>query len=108
MRAGALDRRIRLEAPATTIDSSGSWTEGFAAVGEVWAGKRDTRGAERIEAGAETTVADALYRIRFRRDIEPRWRLIDLDMDQAWDIVGIAELGRRDGLELTCTRVGEQ
>jgi SPP1 family predicted phage head-tail adaptor len=108
VRAGQLDRRIRLEAPATVIDTSGSWTEGFTAVADVWAGKRDTRGAERIEAGTETTVADALYRIRFRSDIQPRWRLIDLARNQAWDIVGIAEIGRRDGLELACTRVGEQ
>lgn len=107
MRAGRLDRRITLQVVTRARDASGSWTESWANVATdpvVWAGKRDTLGSERVQSGAETSTADAVFVLRWRNDITTSHRVLEGAL--AWDVVALAELGRRDGLELTCRRVG--
>lgn len=109
MRAGRLDRRITLQVATRARDASGSWTESWANVATdpvVWAGKRDTLGSERVQSGAETATADTVFVIRWRADLTASHRVVD-DAGAAWDIIAPpTELGRRDGLELTCRRVG--
>ena len=48
-------------------------------------------------------MADAVIRIRWRSDITTITRVVEDEL--IWDVLAEAELGRRDGLDLTCRRV---
>lgn len=102
MRAGRLDRRVTLQRRAITRDAAGGAIEGWSSAFSCWAERRDVRGSERLEAGAVTATADAVFRIRWRAGIDATWRL--MEGATGWDIEAVAELGRRDGLELSCRR----
>src|SRR6266576_500549 len=67
--AGTLDQLLTLEQPSETGgDSAVTWT----VVDSVWAEMLGLGGAE--VSGIEAT-ADYRFRLRFRSDINPRWRL---------------------------------
>lgn len=105
MRAGPLDRRVTLQRPTEVQDAAGAVTLTWADEATVWAGRRDIRAREYV--AADTTLADteAVFTIRWRSDVMPRWRL--LEGARIYDITGTAELGRRDGLELRCVAAVE-
>lgn len=106
MHAGQLDRLVTIQAVTRTRTPSGSWEDSWSDVDTVWARRRDTRGSERILSGAETATADAVFVIRWRPGLTAKNRIVD-EAGEAWDIVAPpTELGRRDGLELTCRQVG--
>lgn len=99
--AGELDRRIRLElevqGPPT---GSGEPTSDWQLTAEVWASKRHLRASETYQAQQELAQADVLFRIRYRTDVFPdHMRIVDED-GREFDILGVWELGRREGLEL--------
>lgn len=94
MRAGLMDRRVVLQsfAVGTSGDpTAGTWTT----EATVWAERMDARGIERatgsMVAAAEATQA---YRIRYRSDVAPTWRINDAD--ELWNITSVApgERGR--------------
>lgn len=104
MRAGQLDRRITLEAATDAQDETGAPIEVWTPIGTVWASRRDTSGRERVHAGAETAIADAVFRIRWRAGLTAKMRLIE--GDEIWDITALGEsIQRRVWIDLTCTRV---
>ena len=103
MKAGTLDRRVVIETSVETQDTTGAPVSAWSTFAAVWASRRDTTGRERVLAGAETAMADAVYRIRWLPGVTAKMRLIE--GPNVWDIVALAELGRHVGLELTCTRV---
>ncbi len=103
IRAGTLDRRITIQTVTEGRDAMGGVTETWGVFTQCWASRRDTSGRERVQAGAETAMADAVFRLRYISGVTAKMRV--LEGDDAWDIVGIGEMGRREGLELTCTRV---
>jgi len=99
--AGALDRRIRLEreAPGTPTDS-GEPTSDWQLVAEVWAQKEALRASETFAAQQELAEADVRFRLRYRTDVFPdHMRVVD-DAGREFDILGVHEIGRREGLEL--------
>lgn len=103
MRAGALDRLVTLQNRTLVTDNEGNTTEAFTDLADVYASRRDTLGSERIASGAEVAAADAVYRIRWRDDVSTTTRLQEGNL--VWDVLAFSELGRRDGLDLTCRRV---
>ena len=103
MRAGALDRRVTIQTSTETQDNTGAVVIIWSTFATIWGNRRDTTGRERVLAGAETAIADCVWRIRWLADLEAKMRL--LEGDDVWDIVAVAELGRREWLDLTCTRV---
>lgn len=98
MRAGNLDRRIRLERATTEENDFGAEVKAWALLAEVWA---------RVEYGAGNEVrTDMEVKAEQRRTFSIRWReLLVTDRivyeSRVWEILDIAELGRRDGLEIT-------
>ena len=46
-----------------------------------------------------------MFRLRHRSDVAPRWRLVS--EGSTWDITGVTQLGRRDGIELRCVAAQE-
>lgn len=99
--AGELDRRVRIEREVQgTPTGSGEPTSDWQLVAEVWAGKRTLRASEVFQAQQEIAEADVRFRMRYRSDVFPdHMRIVDED-GREFDILGVHELGRRDGLEL--------
>lgn len=94
-----MDRRIRLERATSTIDEFGREDKTWGLLSEVWA---------RVEYGAgNETRLNMEVTAEQRRTFAIRWLdgLLVTDRvtyeSRAWEILDIAELGRRDGLEIT-------
>ena len=105
MQAGTLDRRITLQRPESSRDAQGEPVPAWADVADVWAHRRPVRAAERFAAQQVIASNAVVFRIRYRADVVAAgetWRIVD--RDGIWGIEGVAEIGRRDGLELAATR----
>jgi SPP1 family predicted phage head-tail adaptor len=104
MRAGRLDRRVSLQHLVLTRNSTtGEQIESYAYYATVWAGKRDMRGREFFAAQQVNSDITTIWQIRYRTDVVSTDRLVIDGL--YYDITGIAEIGRRDGLELQATAV---
>lgn len=101
MLAGKLDRRIDLLATTQDVDAMGGPTKTTAVLATVWAEKRNLRGRERFAAAAISAEIDTVFRIRYRDDVTPV-DAISCD-GRTYDVVSVAEIGRREGLEIMAT-----
>lgn len=99
MRAGRLDRRIRIETATITQDSHGGQVQTWALLAEVWAQVLPLRGRELFEAAQFQPGAEVKFVIRYRDDFDERARIVFEGRN--YDIAHIAELGRRRGREIT-------
>lgn len=94
MRAGRLDRRITLQSFAlgTTGDpTAGTWTTEVT----VWAERLDAKGIERaVGSMVQAAEATQAFRIRYRLDIDPTWRVND--SDELWGITAVLPGSGRD------------
>lgn len=106
MRAGLLDRQITLQ--SRTLATTGDPTAfTYTTVDTVWAQKLDPRGMERFTGSQVAARATQGYRIRYRTDVDPTWRV--LDGSEEWNVVGTPESeGRRDSIVLLVTRLDPQ
>ncbi len=101
--AGALDRRLLIEQNTGGVSSAGAPLETWATLATVWAGKRDISGREVFAAGQDMAeIASTRFIIRHRSDVTAAMR-VTVD-GVVYDITHIAEIGRREGLELLCVR----
>lgn len=98
MRAGELDRSIIIQSATETRDSYGDVLPSWTTFATVWATVTANRGDERFAAYQVVAQADILFRIRWRSGITVKMR-ISYD-GQIYDIVHIAEIGRREGLDI--------
>lgn len=98
MRARSLDRRVTLQTRVLTRNAHGeevvSWTD----LDEVWAEKHDVMGREYWSAQQVNAELTTRWRIRWRTDLTVIHRLVY--EGTPYDIRHIAEIGRREGLEL--------
>jgi len=100
--AGDLDRRVSLLRPLYNEfeDEITAWEE----AAKVWAGIDPTYAQESNEAGRETINLMVTIVIRYRRDIDARWRI--QDREHLYDITGIQDIARRRvRLALLCQEV---
>lgn len=107
MNAGKLDRLVQF-LRAEAIDDGYQTAPGpYTAHGsKVWASKRDVSDGERFAAG--TITAGMMTRFQFRwSGFTASIRETDrLECEgSVYGIVGIKEIGRRVGLEMTCQRL---
>lgn len=107
MQAGNLDRRVQFLRAATEDDGyqtrPGPYVRHGAAV---WASKRDVSDGERFAAGTITAGMMTRFQVRwspFTAGIRETDRLECEGSTYA--ILGIKEIGRREGLEMTCQRL---
>lgn len=103
MNAGRLDRKIELHSPTTTTDSFGQSSETFAKVADVWAMKKDTAAREIVEADQLVAMVRTEWTIRHRTDINETWIVKYESTD--YEIKGILEIGRREGLRLITEKI---
>ena len=97
-----LDRIVELQERRVTRDDFGSEVVSWFEIEKVWANVKQTGTSEDFENDANRAVAlrNATFRIRWRQDVEETYRVVYDGFP--WDIKGIAELGRRQELELIC------
>ena len=105
MRSGKIHRRITLKRYESTTDSVGGITESFVTVATIWAEKLDIRGRDFFAANQVNSDITTKFRIRYRPDVNPSWRIVYEGKD--YDLTSVAEIGRREGLEIMAVaRVG--
>ncbi len=98
MRAGDLDRLITIEQPTESVDAYGAPTQTWATLAQVWAQVKPVRGSEYFAAQQMNARVDAVFRVRYRTDLTTKMRISY--NSETYDIQGIIEIGRREGLEL--------
>lgn len=103
MQAGKLDRRITLQRATTTANSLNEPIQTWAAIATVWAAKMEVRDSERQRAAETAAVIDTRFQIRWSSqvsDIDAADRVVF--GGRTFNILGVKEIGRREGLELSC------
>lgn len=98
LEAGRLDRRITIQSYTTSADSYGEPLKTWADFVTVWAQYLPLRGAERFAAKQVDATIEAKFRLRWRDDLDTTMRITF--ESRTWDIAGIVEIGRREGLEI--------
>lgn len=103
MQAGKLDRRITLQRATTAQDETGQEVQTWSDLATVWASRRDVSDAERVAAAEVAASITTRFQIRWGTswaDLNPREHRVALD-GRIYDISGVKEIGRREGLEIT-------
>jgi SPP1 family predicted phage head-tail adaptor len=104
MNASNLDRRIKVQVRSVSQDQSGgrveTWTDSF----DAWAELVRQVGGESEIAGADKPSETAIFRIRYVNSIASNTHRISWN-SKIYDILHIAEEGRRDGLLITCRTI---
>ena len=102
------NRIITIEHPVTSRDLFGDEITTWTPLVEVWADKRPSTGKERFVTGSSVTqaVRAATWRIQFGTGVNELMRVVD-EQRRVWNIIGLAEVGRRQYHDLICQSVGE-
>ncbi len=101
MQPGRLDRLVTLQSRTLAAASAyGEKLASYSTLAQVWAERRDVSGREYFAAGQLHAEASAAFRIRYRSGLTPIHRIVDDGV--IYDVLHIAEIGRKDGLELVC------
>lgn len=104
MFSGPLDRRITIQRATTSADAYNEPIETWATLATVWAMKRDASDSERQRASETSAEITTRFQIRYSStvaEINPKDR-ISYD-GKTYDIWGVKEIGRREGLEISAT-----
>jgi SPP1 family predicted phage head-tail adaptor len=96
VRAGLLDRRICLERRFDETDASGQSVVRWLPLATVWARVEPLGGREAFGQQQWVASGDVRFKIRWRGDVTPLHRIVH--EDRAYDIVTVAEDGRREAL----------
>lgn len=108
MRAGPLDRRIRIERKTVAQDASGQEIETWNPISTRFASVGPVRDSERFLADQFLARAQTQFEVRYGTDIldlNPLDRIIyppvaAPDPHQIYDVLGVREIGRREGLRI--------
>jgi SPP1 family predicted phage head-tail adaptor len=100
--AGDLDKRVTLLSPV--YNEAGDEIVDWTAATDVWAGIDTVVAMEPNEAGRQIAVTMLQIVIRYRTDIDARWRI--QDHEHLYEIKGMQDIARRRvHLELTCEEI---
>jgi SPP1 family predicted phage head-tail adaptor len=102
--AGTLDKRVTLQMPVLNEeqDEIVSWQD----IATVWAGIAPASGLEEDAAARVVAITDVVVTLRFRGDLDQRWRIKETHTGVTYEIRGIVNALRRGaGLELQCREV---
>jgi SPP1 family predicted phage head-tail adaptor len=96
VRAGLLDRRVRLERRHEVTDDSGQVVVQWEPIADVWARVEPLGGREAFGQQQWVATGDLRFTVRWRDDIDPLHRVVH--EGRAYDVVSVAEDGRREAL----------
>lgn len=105
--AGKMDRRIVIESRSVARSASGEETESWSTFATVWARFQPMTGREFYSAGGAQNVPaeTARFTVRYLAGVTPQHR-ITYD-GKVWNIRNVAEVGRREGVEITAEAVAQ-
>lgn len=98
MKSGKLDRRITIQSRIETQNSFGEAVISYGTLAQVWAEVLPLSGRELFTAAQTFPEAQLKVRIRYRADVTEKNRILHDGI--SYDIIHIAEIGRREGLEM--------
>jgi head-tail adaptor len=105
MRAGDLDRLVRIEVNTPTRATDGGEIDAWGLFAEVAAQRLDAKGREFFAGDELTGEAVTVWRLRWLAGVKTAMRVVD--GSEIWDIKSAVEFGgRREGLDLACARLG--
>lgn len=111
MRAGKLDRRIRIERAETGENTLGEEALTWLPLAEVWAAVAPGPGRERFASAETAAEATTVFTIRWQRqlaDLSPKDRIkYPVHHGDYFNIHAVVEVGRREGLQITATHRGD-
>jgi len=102
MKAGKLDRRVILQQPVETQNSVGEIVIAFQTFATVWAEVLPLNGREYFAAQQFVPEAQLKIFIRWITGVNEKFKVVHDDV--AYDIMYIAEIGRREGIQLIVRR----
>jgi len=95
---GRLDRRITFRRPTFIQNEFGEAEASWEDVTTVWAEVKPLRGREYFAAQQVNSEVTTRFRIRYLSGVDTRWRILHDGLE--YDIFSVAEIGRREGLEI--------
>lgn len=98
MRAGKLDRRVRIERETVTRDDHGGQVQAWELVATVWAQVVPLRGQALVQSAQLMPGVETKFVMRWREGVTAADRLV-YDGEN-YQILHLAEIGRREGLEI--------
>jgi len=105
MDAGLLNKRITIEKATVTRDANtGAQIKSWGTLGNAaWAQviESATGSDEQLKGPMATYAKPTRIRMRYRSDIDNTMR-VNLGSSRLLEIIGVAMMGRKDGLELAC------
>lgn len=97
MISGRMDRKITIQEYTESTNDYGEVEKSWSDVATVWAEVKQQSARETWQAG-KVAETEMMFRIRYRSGINSKMRVV-YDGDN-YDIAGVREIGRRDGLEI--------
>jgi SPP1 family predicted phage head-tail adaptor len=109
MRSEKLDRRITIERYGVTYNDDNEPTEAWAALATVSASVQYASDGEKVRAAEVGATISVRFQIRYDStwaDVNPKDRVIY--EGKTFDIIGVKELGRREGLEISAAAAADE
>jgi len=109
MRSEKLDRRIAIERYSVTYNDDNEPTEAWASLATVWASVQYASDGEKVRAAEVGATISVRFQIRYDStwaDVNAKDRVIY--EGKTFDIVGVKELGRREGLEISAAAAADE
>lgn len=104
MDLGKLKHRVTILQLAAGADAIGQPTQNWITLAMVWANVRNLSGVESIKAGAQTAVAQASVRLRYRTDVTTAMRVVH--GATVYEITAVLpDEERRDHVDLACKAI---
>lgn len=99
MKAGALDREITIEVATETVNAAGEVAQAWATFAECWAAVKPMTASERYKSDARHSARVSVFSVRYVAGVLPTMRIVYEGLN--WRILGIAEVNRNEGLDIT-------
>lgn len=103
MKKGPLNRRIRIERATVTVNGRGNEVRAWGPLATIWAQRLPQRAIEGWKASGTAAELETAWRVRWSTqvaDVSPADRIVF--GAQVMAILGVTEIGRREGLEIVC------
>lgn len=109
MRSEKLDRRITIERALVAYDDDNQPVVEWVELTTVWASKLDISDGEKVRAAQVGATLTTRFQIRWSSmvaDVNPKDRIVSAGV--TYDISGVKEIGRREGVEITAAAKADE